>query len=69
MIYYIYYISLCILAPVLMEAMVPMMDVRACGRPDSYGQIFDDKKGFTLDGYKINIIEIEMSHLILIMKA
>ena len=29
-----------------MEAMVPMMDVRACGRPDSYGQIFDDKKDF-----------------------
>jgi len=26
-----------------MEAIVPMMDVRACGRPDSYGQIFDDK--------------------------
>ena len=39
-----------ILVPVLMEAMVPMMDVRACGRPDSYGQIFDDKKGFILEG-------------------
>ena len=47
-----------------MEAMVPMMDVRACGRPDSYGQIFDDKKGFTLDSYKIVIIEIGMSHQI-----
>lgn len=26
-----------------MEAMVPMMDVRACGRPDSYGKSFNDK--------------------------
>lgn len=30
-------------SPELMEAMVPMMDVRACGRPDSYGKSFDDK--------------------------
>ena len=50
-----------------MEAMVPMMDVRACGRPDSYGQIFDDKKGFILDDYEINIIEIKMSHLLPIL--
>ena len=53
-----------------MEAMVPMMDVRACGRPDSYGQIFDDKKGFTLDGYRLNIIEWEKplnSHLDIVM--
>ena len=47
-----------------MEAMVPMMDVRACGRPDSYGQIFDDKKGFILDGYEINTIEIRRSNLL-----
>ena len=47
--------------------MVPMMDVRACGRPDSYGQIFDDKKGFILDGYKINIKVIWISRLIPIL--